>query len=191
MAAWYPCIFISGIGLLFVVITYAAWFASKRSGKHVSGMPCFGGILIALGFLLSPQLISPDLLTQICSNLLVSLVIRIQVSSLSLPFCLSPFMLAPFFLVHGTKKYGTKGEIPYCSYSRLRFVPAPENGFEPLTAEFSHCALPLELLQHVKSPVLHRANFLAYTNPMFINACACASGSISPSERRFTPLRVS
>ena len=54
MAAWTPCILISGIGFLLLALTYGARIASKRSGKYVSGTPCFGGLLIALGFLLSP-----------------------------------------------------------------------------------------------------------------------------------------
>lgn len=54
VAAWTPCILISGIGFLLLALTYGARVASKRSGKYVSGTPCFGGLLIALGFLLSP-----------------------------------------------------------------------------------------------------------------------------------------
>ncbi len=47
------CLFIAGIGLFFVLMTYGAYIASKRSGHFVSGVPLFGGLLILIGFLIS------------------------------------------------------------------------------------------------------------------------------------------
>ena len=43
------------LGIVALLITYVgAPIASKKSGKYVSGLPCVGGILIALGFLTTP-----------------------------------------------------------------------------------------------------------------------------------------
>ena len=43
------------LGILALYITYiGAPRASKKSGHYVSGIPCTGGILIALGFLTTP-----------------------------------------------------------------------------------------------------------------------------------------
>ena len=43
------------LGVMLLVMTYIlAPKASKKSGRYVSGIPCFGGILIALGFLTTP-----------------------------------------------------------------------------------------------------------------------------------------
>lgn len=43
------------LGIAAILITYVgAPLASKKSGKYVSGIPCVGGILIALGFLTTP-----------------------------------------------------------------------------------------------------------------------------------------
>ena len=43
------------LGILALYITYiGAPLASKKSGHYVSGIPCIGGILIALGFLTTP-----------------------------------------------------------------------------------------------------------------------------------------
>ncbi|MBQ8922249.1 MAG: hypothetical protein IJ060_08835 [Oscillospiraceae bacterium] len=44
---------IAGIGLFFVLMTYGAYIASKRSGHFVSGVPILGGLLIFTGFLIS------------------------------------------------------------------------------------------------------------------------------------------
>lgn len=55
MSAWYPCFFISGIGFLILALSYGCLIAGKRSKKHISGIPFFGGLLIAAGFLLSPR----------------------------------------------------------------------------------------------------------------------------------------
>jgi len=44
------------LGIIALLITYVgAPIASKRSGKYVSGIPCVGGIIIALGFLTTPM----------------------------------------------------------------------------------------------------------------------------------------
>jgi len=51
---WTLTAVLAGIGLFFVLMTYGALFASKKSGKHVSGVPCVGGLFILVGFLLSP-----------------------------------------------------------------------------------------------------------------------------------------
>ena len=43
------------LGIVAILITYVvAPILSKRSGKYVSGFPCVGGIIIALGFLTTP-----------------------------------------------------------------------------------------------------------------------------------------
>ena len=50
------CDILVGLGLLALYITYiGAPLASKKSGRYVSGIPCVGGILIALGFLTTPM----------------------------------------------------------------------------------------------------------------------------------------
>ena len=47
-----PLFVILGIlGLLCVIITYAALIVSHRKGRYVSGCPAVGGILIMLAFL--------------------------------------------------------------------------------------------------------------------------------------------
>lgn len=51
---WIATIIIGAIGLFFLVMTYGALIASRRSGKHVSGVPCVGGICLVIAFLLSP-----------------------------------------------------------------------------------------------------------------------------------------
>ena len=45
---------LGGIGLLLVAASYGAILASKKENRHISGVPVFGGLLIAIGFLLSP-----------------------------------------------------------------------------------------------------------------------------------------
>ena len=52
--AWTPAMLLGGIGLLLVIVSYGAILASKKENRHISGVPVFGGVLIALGFLLSP-----------------------------------------------------------------------------------------------------------------------------------------
>lgn len=42
------------IGLFFVIMTYGALFASRKSGKYVSGVPCAGGFFLLIAGLLSP-----------------------------------------------------------------------------------------------------------------------------------------
>lgn len=42
------------IGLFFMVMTYAAIISSKRSGRHVSGVPFVGGFFVFLAFIVSP-----------------------------------------------------------------------------------------------------------------------------------------
>lgn len=43
------------IGGFFSILNWIAWVASLRSGKHVSGIPLIGGVLILVGMLLSAQ----------------------------------------------------------------------------------------------------------------------------------------
>lgn len=46
-------VFLAGLGFLQVLLTYGAYFASKRSDHNVSGVPIFGGLFILVGFLIS------------------------------------------------------------------------------------------------------------------------------------------
>lgn len=49
------CSILIGAGLFFVIVFYVVMpLISKKTGKHISGVPFLGGILIAAGFLLSP-----------------------------------------------------------------------------------------------------------------------------------------
>ena len=54
LSQWAACILIGAVGLFFLIMTYGALLASKKSGKHISGVPCCGGILLIIAFLLSP-----------------------------------------------------------------------------------------------------------------------------------------
>ncbi|MBR1797739.1 MAG: hypothetical protein IJ757_06995 [Clostridiales bacterium] len=50
-----PGIIIVALGIMAILITYIfAPLASKKSGHHVSGIPGVGGILVIVGFLLTP-----------------------------------------------------------------------------------------------------------------------------------------
>lgn len=51
---WIVCVLVGSIGVFFLVMTYGALIASRKSGHHVSGVPCVGGICIVIAFLLSP-----------------------------------------------------------------------------------------------------------------------------------------
>lgn len=51
---WIAAIILGLIGLFHLIITYAALIISYRTGKHVSGVPVFGGIFIFIAFMLSP-----------------------------------------------------------------------------------------------------------------------------------------
>ena len=52
--AWAACGFFAIPGALCILVSYGAMLASRREGRHISGVPLFGGVLVALGFLLSP-----------------------------------------------------------------------------------------------------------------------------------------
>jgi hypothetical protein len=51
---WAACIVLAPIGLFFLIMTYGALWQSKKTGRHISGVPFFGGVFIAAAFLLSP-----------------------------------------------------------------------------------------------------------------------------------------
>lgn len=51
---WIVTIILGSIGILFLIITYAALIISYRTGKYVSGVPSIGGIFIFTAFMLSP-----------------------------------------------------------------------------------------------------------------------------------------
>ena len=53
-ARWYLYGFIAFFGVLCLVMTYGALIASKKSGKHISGVPLFGGILLFIAGIFSP-----------------------------------------------------------------------------------------------------------------------------------------
>ena len=42
------------IGVFLIAVTYAALYQSKKSQKHISGFPFFGGFILAVAFLFSP-----------------------------------------------------------------------------------------------------------------------------------------
>lgn len=52
--AWAACGFFAVPGALCILLSYGALHASKREGRHISGMPVLGGLLVGIGFLLSP-----------------------------------------------------------------------------------------------------------------------------------------
>jgi len=54
MSDWILPIILAGVGFFFVISTYGALLVSRKTGHHVSGFPCLGGVLILVGFLLSP-----------------------------------------------------------------------------------------------------------------------------------------
>lgn len=51
---WIITIILVGIGAFNLFMTYGALIASKKRGKYISGVPCVGGVFIAVGFLFSP-----------------------------------------------------------------------------------------------------------------------------------------
>lgn len=51
---WYLYGFIAFFGVLGLVMTYGALIASKKSGKHISGVPLFGGFFLFIAGLVSP-----------------------------------------------------------------------------------------------------------------------------------------
>ncbi|MBR7083882.1 MAG: hypothetical protein IKI37_01705 [Oscillospiraceae bacterium] len=53
-ARWYLYCFIAFFGVLCLIITYGALIASKKSGKHYSGVPLFGGFFLFVAGLVSP-----------------------------------------------------------------------------------------------------------------------------------------
>ena len=55
--AWYPWAapaVLIAIGMFFIVMSYGALIQSKKTGKHISGVPFIGGIFVFLGFIISP-----------------------------------------------------------------------------------------------------------------------------------------
>ena len=55
--AWYPWAgpaILIAIGMSLIVMSYGALIQSKRSGKHISGVPFVGGFFVFLGFIISP-----------------------------------------------------------------------------------------------------------------------------------------
>ena len=51
---WYLYGFIAFFGVFCLVMTYGALTASKKSGKHISGVPLFGGFFLFIAGLVSP-----------------------------------------------------------------------------------------------------------------------------------------
>ncbi len=51
---WTVTVVLGVIGLFFLCINYGALIASKKNGKHISGVPFIGGICIFLAFVFSP-----------------------------------------------------------------------------------------------------------------------------------------
>ena len=51
---WYAFMFIGILGLLQVILSYCALIVSKKTGKHFSGVPVFGGIFLLIAGLVSP-----------------------------------------------------------------------------------------------------------------------------------------
>ena len=55
--AWYPWAgpaILIAIGMFLIVMSYGALIQSKRTGRHISGIPFFGGLFVFLGFVISP-----------------------------------------------------------------------------------------------------------------------------------------
>ena len=55
--AWYPWAgpaILIAIGMFLIVMSYGALIQSKRTGRHISGIPFFGGLFVFLGFIISP-----------------------------------------------------------------------------------------------------------------------------------------
>ena len=51
---WLMTITLGIIGVFLIAVTYAALYQSKKSQKHISGFPFFGGFILAVAFLFSP-----------------------------------------------------------------------------------------------------------------------------------------
>ena len=54
MQEWLMTITLGIIGVFLIAATYAALYQSKKSQKHISGFPFFGGFILAVAFLFSP-----------------------------------------------------------------------------------------------------------------------------------------
>ena len=54
MQEWLMTITLGIIGAFLIAVTYAALYQSKKSKKHISGFPFFGGFILAVAFLFSP-----------------------------------------------------------------------------------------------------------------------------------------
>ena len=54
MQEWLMTITLGIIGVFLIAVTYAALYQSKKSKKHISGFPFFGGSILAVAFLFSP-----------------------------------------------------------------------------------------------------------------------------------------
>lgn len=54
MQEWLMTITLGIIGVFLIAATYAASYQSKKSNKHISGFPFFGGFILAVAFLFSP-----------------------------------------------------------------------------------------------------------------------------------------
>lgn len=54
MQEWLMTITLGIIGVFLIAVTYAALYQSKKSQKHISGFPFFGGFILAVAFLFSP-----------------------------------------------------------------------------------------------------------------------------------------
>lgn len=54
MQEWLMTITLGIIGVFLIAATYAASYQSKKSNKHISGFPFFGGLILAVAFLFSP-----------------------------------------------------------------------------------------------------------------------------------------
>lgn len=54
MQEWLMTITLGIIGVFLIAVTYAALYQSKKSQKHISGFPLFGGFILAVAFLFSP-----------------------------------------------------------------------------------------------------------------------------------------
>lgn len=54
MQEWLMTITLGIIGVFLIAATYAALYQSKKSQKHISGFPFFGGFILAVAFIFSP-----------------------------------------------------------------------------------------------------------------------------------------
>lgn len=54
MQEWLMTITLGIIGVFLTAATYAALYQSKKSKKHISGFPFFGGFILAVAFIFSP-----------------------------------------------------------------------------------------------------------------------------------------